>query len=1194
MRLLSILFALSSFLFAQDINRDGVVNSADRDSVQKYLGDSLTYTPTCIDYDGNRYNVVKIGNLWWMAENLKTTHYSDGTEIQNVTDGGSWSGLTTGAYVFYNNDESTYSNAYGALYNWYAVDSLLAPNGWRVPSDADWDSLESALGMSETQSDSVNDFRGDPVGTYLKGIRDVTGGYGHPRWYGDGGGTDSVGFAGYPGGYRRGTDGSYRQIGEYAYFWTATENGASDAYNRILNYNNGGIGRYDYLDKSYGYAVRCVMDVSNINTMSDVTGDTLVDGRDFFALAKLWLDSLVATNPNPDSLRIQFFENYAGRDSDSVYIHIDSTSFAERGSGDSVILTDTLKNVDTTLAWPADTAYVSAFHYLNLYTFTGWIKGIHDSTLVSHEAALPEYSIDTVYVDTDASGAGDGTSWTDAYTSLSTAESSEQTDLTTALKKIVFSCRASSGSADDGAHITFDGWTTNDSCSIEIGCYGENAHNGYWDNTKYRISRNEGGGYILQLHDQNIHLKNIQIESTGTYDVFATIRMQDGNQTVEGCILRKTERDRGSNGIEMSNEDGYPHYIYNNIVYGYSGGISLDAQSVDSYVYNNTVFDCDLGYEMNTAQGTFVSINNLAQNCTDGFSGTFNASSDYNISDDGDAPGSNSLDSVFVTFVDTTNDNFLLSSYDTVAQQAGVELYDDADLAVTTSIEGNSRGTASAPNFDIGASHPLRLTRIVDTDGVSGHYSTLQEWETALDGLYSPVDIAKIIKAECRATTGLKDSTPVDISTWGDLSEDYYIEVCSEGDYKHSGTYDSSLYRLELDVNEYPILVGETHVHIHGLQISIDNDKSAIRLFGASTTSENRGEFYVYDCFLHRNYSGNYDSGISLDDTYFNSYVYNNIINGWYATSNESGIKLGGLSTSADTLFAYNNTIDSCYSGIRADRGVVVAINNITQNCEDGFDENGGTFHASSDYNISDIAADAPGSNSINGATVNFVNRSNDNFLLSASDTVAIDAGTDLSSDSYLPFSTDIQGDTRESSNWDIGADEYYTPTYFGNNTSGDGTIAISSGGYTFFNYDLNVQYTCPGSGEKEIREMAGLVYVTSGSEYVRLAIYNEDRDSLIAEGSDSLLVNSTDTTWVTHYTFIDGNGDPINPVLQGGTDYTIAITGSGTNLVFRRTAVTAGHCGYINNGDYTNGFPSELTSDSGTGNQICVRVGVK
>ena len=88
------------------------------------------------DVDGNIYNTVKIGNQVWMAENLKTTKFNDGTPIPQVIDSIAWSNLTTPGFCWYNNDETSYKNIYGALYNEYVTDIMdkdVCPTGWDLP-----------------------------------------------------------------------------------------------------------------------------------------------------------------------------------------------------------------------------------------------------------------------------------------------------------------------------------------------------------------------------------------------------------------------------------------------------------------------------------------------------------------------------------------------------------------------------------------------------------------------------------------------------------------------------------------------------------------------------------------------------------------------------------------------------------------------------------------------------------------------------------------------------------------------------------------------------------------------------------------------------------------------------------------------------------------------------------------------------
>lgn len=96
------------------------------------------------DFDGNTYNTIGVGYQMWMAENLNTTRYNDGTEISQVADSTSWAALTTAAYCDYNNDPAT-SAVYGKLYNWFVVTTLnsknVCPAGWHVPAGYEWNTL---------------------------------------------------------------------------------------------------------------------------------------------------------------------------------------------------------------------------------------------------------------------------------------------------------------------------------------------------------------------------------------------------------------------------------------------------------------------------------------------------------------------------------------------------------------------------------------------------------------------------------------------------------------------------------------------------------------------------------------------------------------------------------------------------------------------------------------------------------------------------------------------------------------------------------------------------------------------------------------------------------------------------------------------------------------------------------------------
>lgn len=103
---------------------------------------SVNAQNTMMDFDGNEYKTVKIGEQEWMSENLKTTRYNDGAGISLVTDSLDWIKLTTPGYSFLHNNEALYKNLYGALYNYYAVNTgKLCPAGWHIPSKDEWQVL---------------------------------------------------------------------------------------------------------------------------------------------------------------------------------------------------------------------------------------------------------------------------------------------------------------------------------------------------------------------------------------------------------------------------------------------------------------------------------------------------------------------------------------------------------------------------------------------------------------------------------------------------------------------------------------------------------------------------------------------------------------------------------------------------------------------------------------------------------------------------------------------------------------------------------------------------------------------------------------------------------------------------------------------------------------------------------------------
>ena len=192
------------------------------------------------DYDGNTYKAVKIGNQIWMVENLKTTRYNDGQQIPSVIDNIAWGNLRTPGCCFYNND-SAKKNIYGALYNWYAVNTgKLAPKGWHVPTDAEWTTLTAYLGSENIAGGKIKE-------------------KGYTHWVSPNTGADNKsGFSALPGAGRN-ADGNWGRLSYYANFWTSTEASATNAWRRHLVNDDQNV-RRDNSGKGMGFSVRCVKD----------------------------------------------------------------------------------------------------------------------------------------------------------------------------------------------------------------------------------------------------------------------------------------------------------------------------------------------------------------------------------------------------------------------------------------------------------------------------------------------------------------------------------------------------------------------------------------------------------------------------------------------------------------------------------------------------------------------------------------------------------------------------------------------------------------------------------------------------------------------------------------------------------------------------------------------------------------------
>ncbi len=217
---------------------------------------TFTCGTSTITYNGVTYNTVQIGSQCWLKENLKTTHYNDGTSIPNVTDNAIWETTTSGAYCCYDNNPSN-CNTYGALYNWYAVNTgKLCPSGWHVPSDAEWTTLTNYLSANSTY------WCGSNSSYIAKSLASTTSWNSSTTTCAVGNNlsaNNSTGFSALPGGTRSYSDGSFYNLGTFGYWWSSTKNVGSDAWSRRLNYGDADVYRNGY-DKRVGFSVRCLRD----------------------------------------------------------------------------------------------------------------------------------------------------------------------------------------------------------------------------------------------------------------------------------------------------------------------------------------------------------------------------------------------------------------------------------------------------------------------------------------------------------------------------------------------------------------------------------------------------------------------------------------------------------------------------------------------------------------------------------------------------------------------------------------------------------------------------------------------------------------------------------------------------------------------------------------------------------------------
>jgi uncharacterized protein (TIGR02145 family) len=200
-----------------------------------FFNPDLTYGSVS-DIDGNTYKTIKIGTQTWMAENLKTTKYNDGTFIAYL--GCTW----------YKNDIGTYKDVYGALYSWDVVNPVMNPQknvcpaGWHVPGETEWNLLSTYLGGANSAGGKLKE-----TGT-MHWVNTNTGA------------TNETGFTALPGGYNKNGVGNFLNLGAMGFWWSTTIDNISGLPLYWIMYNNESDVGSSVENKNSGLSVRCVRD----------------------------------------------------------------------------------------------------------------------------------------------------------------------------------------------------------------------------------------------------------------------------------------------------------------------------------------------------------------------------------------------------------------------------------------------------------------------------------------------------------------------------------------------------------------------------------------------------------------------------------------------------------------------------------------------------------------------------------------------------------------------------------------------------------------------------------------------------------------------------------------------------------------------------------------------------------------------
>ena len=240
-----------------------------------------TYGNGATDIDGNTYTSVVIGSQEWLVENLKTTRYANGDLISHIPDALEWENASTGAWVYYDNN-SSYNEIYGKLYNWYAFtdNRNICPDGWRASSHSDWQTLQNYLGGGYWQGGKLKD-------------------YGTSTWADpNAGATNEYGFTALPGGSREKAPGNgfvFEGLSNYGYYWSTWNSHPTTRKRWEFRFGENILAPFS-IDINDGYSCRCIK------------GETLSNGDN----SNLPSISKIYPNPTKSDITIVISNNQIG------------------------------------------------------------------------------------------------------------------------------------------------------------------------------------------------------------------------------------------------------------------------------------------------------------------------------------------------------------------------------------------------------------------------------------------------------------------------------------------------------------------------------------------------------------------------------------------------------------------------------------------------------------------------------------------------------------------------------------------------------------------------------------------------------------------------------------------------------------------------------------------------------------------